>query len=232
MKTLTLSGLPSASDTVAPSAPPANQAAAHQSPDNAFAWMDDTSQAVSKRVRASKALKQEQKRFKSMARQSVLGKARIWACDGEYVAVRLNTANPHTRERHNRFLAAGHYKHVETQDDVQVFELLEGSPFKRDTAMVLGDLSLTDVKRQAVLAAVRRDWVAYVDIIEEVAGRYKNMYDGGTAKLCFDETMQRMTLNIQMRGGPSMPEISAGIQSIRTKRGYESKRILLPARLK
>lgn len=210
----------SASSEVAPTGSPAQT--------SEFAWMDTPETA--KRVKSGGKLTEEQKRFKSMARTSVTGRQRVWACDGEYVAVRLNTANPHTRERHQRFLDAGHYEHVETQDDVQVFRLLNGSPFKRGTPLLVDGLPLLDVKRQAVQAACRRDWVCYLDIIEELATRYKNQYDPAFAKLCFDETLERMMITIAMSGGPSAVEVSAGMSNVRKKRGYESKRVIIPGR--
>ena len=55
-----------------------------------------------------------------------LGKKKIWASDGAFVWFRRKLANPATLERHNRFLATGEYKHVGTQDDVEIYELMPG----------------------------------------------------------------------------------------------------------
>jgi hypothetical protein len=101
------------------------------------------------------------------------GSGRVWACNGRYVACRPSGFNPATAARHNRFLRSGHYKHVGTFDDVQLFELQPGSPFYREP----GDPRAGDLRsliRAAAIAAVKRDWGAYVDLLSEIATRLKS----------------------------------------------------------
>lgn len=214
-----------------------------------FAWLDDDNIDVAKRVRkaqknqaavkgvskASGKMTQDERRFKSMARGAVMGKDRMWACDGEYVAVRLNKTNPHTRERHQRFLDSGHYEHVETQDDVQVFRLLNGSPFKRHYQFHTGELKDNDVFLMTARVAVARDWVAYNDLLEEAARRIKGGHGAnkGAADIAWSEYLERLFINIAQRGGPSQAEIDAGLSNVRLKRGVgKGKVIALPKRMR
>lgn len=213
-----------------------------EKPADEFAWLDDGTDGVKRRLRkaqdaqaparaprASKKMTEDKRRFQSMARGAVMGKDRVWACDGEYVAVRLNAANPATRERHQKFLESGHYEHVETQDDVQVFRLLKGSPFKRHYQFHTGELRDNDLFLMTAKVACTRDWVAYADLLEEAAARIKGRCDAGTAKVAWDEWLQRLFINIAQRGGPTQSEVDAGLQRIRLQRGVgKGKVIALP----
>jgi hypothetical protein len=167
----------------------------------------------------------------------LVGRDRIWACDGEYVyfrpyryegGVKVERANPTTFERHRRFLSAGHYEYVETQDDVEIYRVLPGSPFARE-GVYLGEMSDSDVRRQVVLAACRRDWVTYADALEELFGRIKNRgYDAGFEARVRDDCLAYIDVLIQMRGGPTPAECGNGLAGVRQRRGEGRRMILLP----
>lgn len=190
------------------------------------------------KVRAGAKLTQERTRAPTM-QQRLVGKNRIWACDGEYVyfrpfryidGVRTEVANPATYERHNRFLAQGHYEYVETQDDVQIFKVTENSPFARK-GQYLGEMSDADIRRAVAIAACKRDWTLYADALEELAGRIKGRYDSGFAKQVFGDYLTYIERLIDMRGGPSPTECGRGLQTVRTRRGEDRGRlIMLPNR--
>lgn len=169
--------------------------------------------------------------------QCMKGSSRVWACDGEYVACRPADFHDATRTRHQKFLRSGHYQHVGTFDDVQVFKLLEGSPFRRH-AVDIREASTYECQRGAALAAVKRDWVLYVDILEEIATRIKSTptgtesqaADGPLAKERWDFTLTQIEQQIYMRGGPTQAEVDAGLQSVRRRRGNTAGRVIaLPA---
>ena len=183
-----------------------------------------------RKTRAPKAAKAkmtlDRERFKSMAFEDVKGRKRVWACDGEFVAVRLNQANPHTQGRHQKFLESGHYEHVETQDDVQIYRLLDGSPFKRKFQFHSGEIKDNDLFLMTAKAAVVRDWPCYVDLLEEMAGRLKARLDPANQKLVWNEYLERLFTNIAQRGGPGQPEIDAGLSNTMKKRGTGKGRVI------
>lgn len=157
------------------------------------------------------------------------GTDRVWACDGEFVACRPNAFHEGSRTRHQRFLSMGHYQHVGTFDDVQVFKLLDGSPFRYDTPRDVRDMSSFELERQTAIAACKRDWALYVDILVEISTRLKSSYELAFAKQCYEESLARIENFIVMRGGPSAAETAAGLQIVRRRRGEASGRqILLP----
>ncbi len=159
------------------------------------------------------------------------GSGRLWACDGEYVACRPNDFHPATRQRHANFLASGHYEHVGTFDDVQIFKLLPGSPFRRDNRTFMPGVNLFQDIREAAKAAVARDWALYNDILEEIAGALKSRFHADQAKTMFDDILQTIFQNIYLRGGPSQAEVDAGLANIRLKRGVGKGRVIaLPNR--
>ncbi len=186
-------------------------------------------------------LRGEQSRFGSMVKRLV-GKSRTWACDGEYVAFRRKQSNPATLERHNKFIASGNYKHVSTHEDVEIYELQEGSPFKREPVN-LRAMTLTAVRRQAVLAGVARDWHLFVDILLEMATKIKSAraYDGkmidagdststAFANNLFHENMAYVFEWVWKRGGPGGDEITREVNTVRERRGDNVSKILsLPA---
>jgi hypothetical protein len=188
-------------------------------------------------VEAAKKLPHEHKRAKAMVK-SLSGNSRMWLCDGEYVYFRptrvvngekVTVANPTTLERHRRFISEGQYTYVETQDDVEIYKVTESSPFARK-GMFLGELSDADVRRQAMLNACKRDWIAYTDCLEEMSSRLKGRYDTGMAARVYNDYLQYIDILIGMRGGPVAAERAAGLAGVRKRRGVGSgKLILLPA---
>lgn len=182
-------------------------------------------------------LRGEKTRFGSMVKRLV-GKSRVWACDGEYVAFRRKQSNPATLERHNKFIASGSYKHVATHEDVEIYELQEGSAFKR-TPVDLRAMPLHLVRRQAVLAGVARDWPLLVDILLEMATKIKSMratdgkpLDSGDAASTafannvFHDNMAYVFEWIWKRGGPGGAEVTREINAVRERRGDSVSRVL------
>ena len=159
------------------------------------------------------------------------GGGRVWACDGEYVACRPKSFHEGTRTRHENFLASGHYEHVGTFDDVQIFKLLPGSPFRRDNTTFIPGVNLWQDMRQAARAAVARDWVLYTDILEEIASNLKRKIHPDLAKDVWEDTLSQIMQSIYLRGGPSQAEIDAGLSNVRTRRGAAKGRVIaMPAR--
>jgi hypothetical protein len=176
-------------------------------------------------IAAPTKLTREKTRAPSMTKK-LGGKSRVWASDGEYVYFRRKLSNPATLERHEKFLATGNYKHVMTQDDVEVYQLQEGSPFKRPQ-LDLTSIAFADVRRQTILAACRGDWSRYVDGLEELAGRLKGAYDPGFAKLQFNDTLDHIEHMIRLRGGPSRAMCDREVVTVRARRGQSAgKRIM------
>jgi hypothetical protein len=181
------------------------------------------------------------------------GSNRVWACNGRYVACRPSGFNEATRSRHNRFLASGHYKHISTSDDVQIFELLPSSSFYRTEGDVRAG-GWYELLRAAAQAAVARDWGAYVDLLEEIATRLKSTPTGATgaidtdlAKDRFADTLEHLEQLIYMRWTyrqemkkiedhnlamiAMRAEIDAGVQNVRAARGHATgRKIALPSR--
>jgi hypothetical protein len=153
---------------------------------------------------------------------------RVWCCDGRYVAWRPSEAHDATKERHARFLAAGHYKHVETQDDVEIFELLPESPFYRREGLDLYRAGTWECIRQCALAACARDWPLYTDILEEIATRCRSVGHAGYAEQVFSDHIKMIGLQVQMRGGPTPQECAAGKDNVMRKRG--NRQLIIPAR--
>lgn len=168
------------------------------------------------------------------------GSDRLWACDGEYVACRPKGFHSATRERHERFLASGHYEHVGTFDDVQVFKLLPGSPFKRETKTFIPGRSLWSDIRGAAIAATARDWVLFHDILESIATGLKAAHaaaaaEGGDrnghgvdAATMYQDALDQVFINIAHRRGPDRAEVDKGLASVRRARGLGSKVLVVP----
>lgn len=160
------------------------------------------------------------------------GSGRVWACDGEYVAYRpYNHAldkevNPRTAERHANFIAAGYYEHVGTFDEVQVFKLLDGSPFKRNTKTFIPGQNLHNDVRQAAIAACDRDWVLYHDILDSIASGLKSRLTPSYAQTVYEDCLAQVFVNIYQRGGPTQAEVDAGFVDVRKRRGYGGGKLI------
>jgi hypothetical protein len=161
------------------------------------------------------------------------GSQRVWACDGEYVACRPIAFHEGTRTRHQRFLDSGHYEHVGTFDDVQIFKLLVGSPFRRDNRTLIPGVNLYQDMRECAKAACARDWVLYHDILEAIAENVKARFEGQVAKDFWGDILAQIFQNISMRGGPTQAEVDAGLNRIRQARGFGKGRVIaLPNRVR
>lgn len=179
-------------------------------------------------VKSAKSMPYDSLKFACMR-----GTDRVWACDGHYVAYRpFNRAfdkevNPRTRERHEDFLAAGHYKHLGTFDEVQIFELLDGSPFKtvkRD--YIVGRDYWADI-RQAAQIACRREWTDFHDFLEAMARGIKHGRTAAFAESAWQDALNQIMINIYQRQGPLPVECAAGIANVRSARGLR-RSIVLP----
>lgn len=189
-------------------------------------WLDLPGTA---RIESGVKLTEEQKRFKGVVK-SLVGKSKTWACDGEYIALRRKQANPATLERHERMLRDGEYKHVDTQDDVELYRLMPSSPFKRAEPVNFAELRFYDARRHTIRAAVARDWATFIDGLEYLAGMLKGQYDSSTAKAVYQDMLQYVFIQIDMRGGPSRTECDREVAALRTRRGDKrsSPVILMP----
>lgn len=189
--------------------------------------MNDAAWLELPQVTSTKKIQNETTRFASMAKKLV-GKSRVWACDGTYVALRRKKANPATLQRHETFLKTGDYVHLTTQDDVELYQLTPSSPFKRKQR----DLTTIDsynLRREAALAACRREWPLFVDALMELSGRIKGRYHDAFAKTIYDENLTAIFLAINMRGGPTRAEIDREVQALRKRRGDSVSALLVPA---
>jgi hypothetical protein len=174
-------------------------------------------------------------RYDALRFEVMKGSSRVWACDGEYVACRPNAFHDATRTRHQKFLRSGHYEHVGTFDDVQVFKLLEGSPFRRDV-IDIRTASWYECMRGAAVAACNRDWSLYHDVLDEIATRLKSTPTGTASGDGFIDpvisrerwefALDQIGQMIYMRGGPTRAEVDAGFQNVRRARGIGQGRLI------
>jgi hypothetical protein len=179
-------------------------------------------------VESAVKLPGEKQRGKRM--QHGLGKKKVWASDGSFVWFRRKLANPATLERHERFLSTGEYQYLGTQDDVEIYKLMPGSPFKRVEAVDFGALKFYDARRQTIRAAVRRDWATFIDGLEHLAGGIKGAYDPAMAKTVYNDLLSYVFVQVAMRGGPSQEEVDREVVALRKRRkDVRSTSMLLPA---
>lgn len=165
--------------------------------------------------------------FQHLVDACMRGTNRVMACDGHHLAYRPynrefdKEVNPRTRERFNDFCAAGHYKHIGTYDEVQIYELLDGSPFKHKKDYVAGTDYWKDV-RQAAKLACERNWPDYHDYLGAMATALKSGRDPVFAKSMWDDTINQVAIQIQQMGGPTEKEVNEGFTGVRKKRGISS----------
>lgn len=179
-------------------------------------------------VTSSVKLTNEQSRFPSLVKRLV-GKSRVWVCDGEYLGFRRKKANPATLARHEAFIRAGDYKYLTTHDDVEVYQLQSSSAFKRPQRDLMA-LDVYNLRRETVLAACRRDWGTFIDGLTELSTRIKSRYHDAFATTVYQENLQAVFLAINMRGGPSQAEVDREVRALRQRRGDNVSRLLvLPA---
>ena len=158
------------------------------------------------------------------------GSGRVWACDGQYVAYRpFNHAldkqsNPAFQERIEKFKRAGHFKHIGTFDEVEVYQLLDGSPWKAktDEAYIAGKNLWKDIQHAAKLAC-DRDWVDYRDLLEAMAQGMIAGRDPEFARQQWEDAVAQIMVAVYQRQGPLPAEIKAGVENVQRARGYGSK---------
>lgn len=166
--------------------------------------------------------------FQHLVDSCMRGTNRVMACDGHYLAYRPfnrefdKEVNPRTRERFADFVAAGHYNHVGTYDEVQIYELLDGSPFKhKNKGYVVGQDYWKDIRSAAKLA-IDRNWPEYHDMLGVMATALKSGRDPMFARTMWDDTINQVAIAIQQMGGPEAPtekEINEGFTGVRKARG-------------
>lgn len=164
--------------------------------------------------------------FRHLIDSCMRGTDRVMACDGHYLAYRPynrefdKATNPRTRERFNDFIAAGHYKHLGTYDEVQIYELLEGSPFRHTRKDYVVGVDIHADVRKVALAAYERKWSDYHDLLGGMATAMKSGKDPFFAKAMWEDTLNRIAVTIgQMKGAPTEREINEGFIEIRRARG-------------
>lgn len=162
--------------------------------------------------------------FRYLVDACMRGTDRVMACDGHYLAYRPynhaidKAVNPAARERFTNFTAAGYYKHLGTYDEVQIYELLEGSPFRHNANYVVGRDRWKDIK-QAALLACERKWSDYHDLLGGVATALKKGRDPHFAKQMWDDTLNQIGVSIRQMNGPSEREVNEGFTGVRKARG-------------
>ena len=179
-------------------------------------WLDIEDPNAGKTTRA----------FQALIDSCMRGTDRVMACDGHYLAYRPynrefdKETNPRTMERFADFKAAGFYKHLGTYDEVQIYELTEGSPFRHSQRdYVIGRNYWADV-RTIARAACQREWSDYHDLLGAVAKAFKARdVDPGLAKAQWGDFLAHVTLTIAHMKGPTAAEVGAGFARIRQARG-------------
>ncbi len=156
------------------------------------------------------------------------GKDRIWWTDGEYVWFRRAKSNPATLERHDQFCRSGDYRHVETQDGVEVYQLQPQSQFATKSTIDIGQMDMYNVRRQASLAACRRDWLAFRDIMmflrERVNAKHGSNVAG--AEIQYAEMYMAVIMSVEQRNGPSVGEINKELFAMAQKSPLSRERII------
>ncbi len=169
--------------------------------------------------------------FQHLIDACMRGTNRVMACDGSYMAYRPynrqfdKEVNPATHARFSDFIAAGHYKHIGTYDEIQIYELLEGSPYRHKKNYVIGTSYWGDI-RQAAKAAVERNWSDYHDILGGMATALKAGRDPAFAKTMWGDTLNQIAVQIQKMGGPAEREVNEGFTGVRKARGISRGGIL------
>lgn len=173
--------------------------------------------------------------FQHLIDSCMRGTDRVMACDGQYLAYRPfnrekdKETNPRTKERFQMFCDKGYYEHVGTWDEIQVYELLPGNPYRHDKKQyVIGQDYWKDI-RTAARAACDRKFSDYHDILGAMATALKGGgRDAGFAKTMFDDTINQVVsmINQMRQNDPSVPtekEINEGFVEVRRARGITGR---------
>lgn len=174
--------------------------------------------------------------FEALVNACMRGTDRVMACDGHFLAYRPynrefdKETNPRTRERFADFQAAGFYKHIGTYDEVQIYELEEGSPFRHSQRdYVIGQNYWKDI-RTCARAACAREWSDFHDLMGACAKAIKANREPAFAKACWDDFVKHVNVTVQQMKGPSVAEVSAGFARIRQARGIsKGSTIVVPS---
>lgn len=157
------------------------------------------------------------------------GRDRVWFTDGEYIWFRRAKSNPATLRRHDGFTADGDYEYIETQDDVEIYKLKPQSRFKAKASpklLDLGDLDFYNVKRQAALAAVRRDFKTFHEIVSWIREMFMAQYHAGHADMLYAECYASLMAMIEQRLGPSPGEINRELMKLMAGSGQARGKII------
>ena len=154
------------------------------------------------------------------------GTGRVWACDGRYVAYRPfnhaldKVANPVFQERIEKFNREGHFIHIGTFDEVQVFQLKPESPWYayEDKPYTAGKSLWGDINH-AVKLACARDWKDYTDLLEAMAAGMMAGREPMFARKSWEDAVNQVMIGIYQKGGPLPVEIRAGVDNVRLSRG-------------
>lgn len=171
--------------------------------------------------------------FQHLVDGCMRGTDRVMACDGQYLAYRPfnrqfdKETNPRTKERFSMFMGAGYYKHIGTYDEVQIYELLPGSPYRHERKQyVIGTDYWKDIST-AAKAACERNWSDYHDILGAMATALKGgNRDPLFAKTMWDDALNQVAIAIKQIGGDAAPaekEVNEGFVGIRRARGITGK---------
>ncbi len=155
------------------------------------------------------------------------GKDRVWWCDGEYIWFRRSKSNPATLKRHNDFVADGDYQYIETSNDVELWQVKAQSQFATKKGQLdIGVMDTYNLRRQASLAACRRDWKGFRDIMSYLRERIRAVHGSNTggSEMEYAEQFMAVVCSIEQRDGPSMGEINREIFALSGgKKGVQSK---------
>ena len=160
------------------------------------------------------------------------GKDRIWWTDGEYLWFRRSKSNPATLARHNKFTEDGDYQYIETQNDIEIYQLRPQSQFKSDAVVGrqtdIAQMDNYNVRRQAALAACRRDWQAFHDIMTFLRERISAVHGANLAgaEMYYAEAYMAVMASIQQRAGPSPNEINKELRALMGKDPISKRRMI------
>lgn len=167
--------------------------------------------------------------FDHLVSSCMRGTDRVMACDGQYLAYRPfnrekdKETNPRTKERMQMFLEKGYYEHIGTYDEVQIYELLPGNPYRHDKKQyVIGQDYWKDI-RAAARAACDRKWPDYHDILGAMATALKSGRDPTFASTMWADTINQVGIMIQQMKGPTEKEVNEGFIEVRRARGITGR---------
>lgn len=170
--------------------------------------------------------------FDHLVNSCMRGTDRVMACDGQYLAYRPfnrefdKETNPRTKERFQMFVEKGYYEHVGTYDEVQIYELLPGNPYRHEAKQyVIGQDYWKDI-RKAATAATHRAWSDYHDILGAMATALKSGRDPMFAATMWSDTINQVGIMIQQMGGkdgPTEKEVNEGFIEVRRARGITGR---------